>query len=1402
MTRRPVRGWFGKVREKRAKGQGRRRSSPALLRLERLETRELLSTFHFDFGGPSSPVANGYVGVPLVAYTPAQGYGWASTAGMSWTDQGTANALTRDFHSGQDSTFLVDLPNGYYDVTPTLGDATASHTVALWAEGQPLVASLTSRAQQYLHPTFRVQVTGGQLSLRIAATGGSSSFAIDGLDVNVGNGMFERMTWMQMSQRPDAHISDPRIAGVEIHLPWAQLEPSKGTFDFSALDQMLSLWGGAGKKVTFDVKTAPAGAESGTYAGSATPQWVYNEGAAYVVSNCTGVSEQIPVYWDPVFLREYQRFVEQLAAHCDGNPAIEYVIVGPGVFDTTRLIYPADLGLFQQVGYTAAQWYQTNARIMGMYQQAFNFSHLALGMAPLDGINNPDPQYNQFSLAQLAAREGMTVYYHNLYGNSTWTNSAYPQFFASLGTSTKIGLGMDNPTSANAAYQQTYGDPVSCVQNAFGGVNGLAANNTYYMEWYLEDVDAATPGSTVYQPIYDSALTLATQDFQTLDTTGQPITTEVNPSGTDWAPALSTAVNGTYFFAGPNGTQGNVLWKNDGTAAGNVPVQDLSSPTLAWAPENLTAVNGLLFFTATDAMHGTELWKSDGTAAGTTIVADINPGAASGNPAWLTNVNGTLFFVANDDTNGPQIWKSDGTAAGTVRVSQFNTPYARQYPWDLTAVGSTLYFVADDGTNGPQVWKTDGTGAGTVLVKVITPAGAEAPSELTAVGTKLFFTADDGKHGRELWKSTSTGTSLVKDINLGIGDADPVGLTNVNGTLFFRAFDGSNSGLWRSDGTPLGTTLVLATAGGAPLDPFGLTAVGSALYFDAGSAASGYNLWKSDGTTAGTVAVLGSNPSGLAINPYSLTAVNGVVYFAATDPVNGTELWKSNGTVAGTTLVCDINPGAASSSPDGLANVQGTVFYWANDGVHAVQVYKWNTNPAAQFLVSGPGTSTAGAQFPITVTVLDQYGHTGAAYLGTVHFTSTDAGATLPPDYTFTAADAGTHTFLQLQLFAAGSKSIAVSDTGSASVTGSAAISVTPAALRDLLVLGPANATAGVAFSVTVEAVDAFDNVVPTYTGTIHFQSPDGRATLPADYTFTAADGGVHTFVNGATLIAAGSSSVKAVDTVTGTLSDVVPVTVLPGVAVSFTLSVASTNPTAGVGFSVTVTALDTYGNTATGYAGTVRFTATDGKAVLPASYTFTTADQGAHVFNGVVLKTAGQQTVTVTDKANSTITGQKIFRVTAAAATRFKVTSSTSTPFVGNAFTVTVQALDAYGNTDTHYAGTVHFTSSDPLAVLPANYTFVAADFGRHVFTKGVILKTVGTQTITATDTVNSTITGTVTVTAQAKSAAQMNGAVASPTTGVGNSLTSADAAFAALDQAYYDAVMLALMLDSQSAT
>jgi hypothetical protein len=192
--------------------------------------------------------------------------------------------------------------------------------------------------------------------------------------------------------------------------------------------------------------------------------------------------------------------------------------------------------------------------------------------------------------------------------------------------------------------------------------------------------------------------------------------------------------------------------------------------------------------------------------------------------------------------------------------------------------------------------------------------------------------------------------------------------------------------------------------------------------------------------------------------------------------------------------------------------------------------------------------------------------------------------------------------------------------------------------------------------------------------------------------------------------------------------------------ATHFKVSATATT-TAGNRFRVTVTALDSFNNVFTNYKGTVHFTSTDGKAILPSDYTFTAGDNGKHTFT-VVLKTAGSQTVSATDTQVSSITGSAVVSVSPAAAKVLNVFGFPSPVTAGTVHTFTVTAKDAFGNVATGYQGTVHFTSSDTKAILPEDYTFGPADSGTKVL--GAVLNSIGTQDMTGTDTLNATVTGT----------------------------------------------------------
>ena len=377
-----------------------------------------------------------------------------------------------------------------------------------------------------------------------------------------------------------------------------------------------------------------------------------------------------------------------------------------------------------------------------------------------------------------------------------------------------------------------------------------------------------------------------------------------------------------------------------------------------------------------------------------------------------------------------------------------------------------------------------------------------------------------------------------------------------------------------------------------------------------------------------------------------------------------------------------------------------------------------NAGALNHLLLSPASTSiTAGGSQAYTAEGFDAYNNDLGDVTGGTTFTI-DSGTACPAD-TCSAILAGDHTVTGTD--------------GTAS--GTTTLHVNAGAATTLVVAGLTTPrTAGIAGTITVTARDAYGNTAPIYSGTVHFTSTDGAAILPANSTLTA---GVGTF--SVTLKTAGSRSVTATDTltpsITGTQSGI---SVTPAAATTLVVAGLTTPRTAGVAGSVTVTARDAYGNTATAYAGTVHFTSTDTQAVLPANATLTS---GVGTF-GVTLKTAGSRSVTATDTVTPSITGtQAGIVINPAAATTLVLSGLTTPRTAGVAGTLTVTAKDAYGNTATGYLGTVHFTSTDAKAVLPANYTFIAANAGVHAFS--VTLKTAGTQSVTATDTVTASITG-----------------------------------------------------------
>jgi hypothetical protein len=377
-----------------------------------------------------------------------------------------------------------------------------------------------------------------------------------------------------------------------------------------------------------------------------------------------------------------------------------------------------------------------------------------------------------------------------------------------------------------------------------------------------------------------------------------------------------------------------------------------------------------------------------------------------------------------------------------------------------------------------------------------------------------------------------------------------------------------------------------------PLDYFTVTALG------------GGNIGTQTAGTAFNITITAEDSSGNTVTSYTQPSTLSVS--AGTISPTSTGAF-TNGVWTGQVTLTQSGTSVSISTTEGSMTGQSKIF--------AV-----NAGAAVRFVVSGfLSPATAGVAQTVTVTAYDAYGNIATGYTGKVAITSSDSQAVLSANAGLTN---GVGTFT-VTLEAAGSQSITATDTVTSTLDGSQnGITVTHASAVSIVV-SPATAsiTAGTPETYKAMATDAYGNTWAD-TASVTWSVSSGAKGNWASNVYTSATAGTWTI------------TATDPDSVYGTAS----LTVNPGSATQFVVSGFPSPIDAGVAHTVTVTAQDMYGNVATGYAGTVKITSSDSKAVLPANVGLT---NGVGSFT-VTLKTAGTQSITATDTVTSSITGSQ----------------------------------------------------------------------------------------------------------------------------------------------------------------
>lgn len=362
-------------------------------------------------------------------------------------------------------------------------------------------------------------------------------------------------------------------------------------------------------------------------------------------------------------------------------------------------------------------------------------------------------------------------------------------------------------------------------------------------------------------------------------------------------------------------------------------------------PAEFTEFGGLVYFAATTATHGRELWTTDGTPAGTMLFKDINPGTADSNPFDLQVFDGKIFFRVH--VGGPaSLYVSDGTADGTgpaVLSPETPTGIVR-----IKAGDGQLFFTR---AGGAQLWRTDGT-----ETEMIANTGSQIIRDMTPVaGGGVYFLGRTPQH-EGVWKwSGVPGTMAVPAGSLGRYDGSSSPRASVpmrDNRYFWASSSEGHQQIWRTNGTPEGTTQVTDLGAQGATSTGGLAVVAdSLLIFPAHTLQAGTELWvsngqpgqesmivdlqpggagainwfalmdgqycyferlnqrlyRTDGTAAGTIELMSS-----ARSPNEPVVFNGHTYMRIFK--NGTQLLKTDGTPEGTSILTNIEVGNVTTA--------------------------------------------------------------------------------------------------------------------------------------------------------------------------------------------------------------------------------------------------------------------------------------------------------------------------------------------------------------------------------------------------------------------------------------------------------------------------------------------------------
>ncbi|MBN2011075.1 hypothetical protein JW960_17135 [candidate division KSB1 bacterium] len=357
---------------------------------------------------------------------------------------------------------------------------------------------------------------------------------------------------------------------------------------------------------------------------------------------------------------------------------------------------------------------------------------------------------------------------------------------------------------------------------------------------------------------------------------------------------------------------------------------------------------------------------------------------------------------------------------------------------------------------------------------------------------------------------------------------------------------------------------------------------------------------------------------------------------------------------------------------------------------------------------------TAGTSFGVTITARDQLGNKATGFTGTVILSDNTSSISPTKSGAFVNGEwSGNVTITKKQ------SDVYINARNNGSQGNSNLFNVNAAALDHFLVSNIGDQTAGTPFYLHLTALDDYNNIVDTFTGTVNILDQTGTIQPTTSSAFSSGQ-----WSGDVTILATRVNNIITVQRTGGSeMGSSAGFNVNAGALDHFVIGNIGTQ-TAGVNFSVSITAKDVHNNTITTFGETASLSDVTGTLSPGVTGSFTSG-----VWNGSVQIAKAQSGVTITAASSGKSTTSNSFTVNAGALNRFTISNISSPQVARQSFSITIRAEDQFGNKRTQFTDFVNLTDETGTLTPGTTSNFSAGEWNGSV----VITQSHDDVTITA---------------------------------------------------------------------